>query len=275
VDVVTDSASMITPLFRGAYGIGVVPMVIVIDGAARREGVDVDALECYDALRRGALVTTSAPSPGELLACFDELARGGADEVVSIHTGSQYSAVTDAARIASGMASIPVHVVDTGSVSFAVALAARAAARALTGGGTACAAASAATRAASASGSVFIVGAAALARRGGRFASAGPVDEASVLASDSEGVRVIGQAAHIGDAIDQMVRFLADAATRNGPLCVAVGHAECRPLADMMHAGLAGEGGVSELLRYEVGPSIAAHTGLGTVGAVFAPADEL
>jgi fatty acid-binding protein DegV len=43
----------------------------------------------------------------------------------------------------------------------------------------------------------------------------------------------------------------------------------------MMHAGLAGEGGVSELLRYEVGPSIAAHTGLGTVGAVFAPADEL
>ncbi len=44
-------------------------------------------------------------------------------------------------------------------------------------------------------------------------------------------------------------------------------------LAAALAGRLEGRPNVEELVRYEVGPSVTAHTGLGTAGAVFFPAD--
>ena len=54
-------------------------------------------------------------------------------------------------------------------------------------------------------------------------------------------------------------------------LRVGVGDADRPDLGDRLAAALAGAVGVVELTRYEVGPSVGAHSGPGTVGAVWAP----
>lgn len=52
-------------------------------------------------------------------------------------------------------------------------------------------------------------------------------------------------------------------------LRVGVGHIGVPELADSLETALRQGVAVESLVRYEVGPSIAAHTGLGTVGCVF------
>jgi len=56
------------------------------------EGVDITAAEFYARLAAGAIVTTSAPSPGEFVAVYEHAARNAASGAVSIHTGSNYEA---------------------------------------------------------------------------------------------------------------------------------------------------------------------------------------
>jgi fatty acid-binding protein DegV len=57
------------------------------------------------------------------------------------------------------------------------------------------------------------------------------------------------------------------------PLRVGVGDAAAEGLATALATRLEDKAGVEELVRYEVGPSVVAHTGLGTAGAVYFPAD--
>jgi len=55
------------------------------------------------------------------------------------------------------------------------------------------------------------------------------------------------------------------------PQRVGVGDALKPELADEYAGRLAARPEVAELVRYEIGPSVGAHTGPGTVGACFFP----
>ncbi len=70
----------------------------------------------------GATVTTSAPSPGQLVGAYDAAVVEGATEIVSIPLGSMYSATVAAATLAGSMADVPVRVLDAGASSFAARL---------------------------------------------------------------------------------------------------------------------------------------------------------
>jgi fatty acid-binding protein DegV len=56
------------------------------------------------------------------------------------------------------------------------------------------------------------------------------------------------------------------------PQRVGVGDAVAPDLADELEGALRAVPEVAELVRYEIGPSVGAHTGPGTVGACFFPA---
>ncbi|MDQ3463004.1 MAG: DegV family protein, partial [Actinomycetota bacterium] len=56
-------------------------------------------------------------------------------------------------------------------------------------------------------------------------------------------------------------------------LRVGVGDADAPEAATALRAALAALRNVEETVRYIVGPSVAAHTGAGTFGAVFHPLD--
>lgn len=264
--IVTDSNAMLPADLVARFDIGVVPLTIVVDGQARHEH-ELDLPEFYDQLRRGRPVTTSAPSPGEILAAYQSAVDDGAESILSVHVGSNQSATVSAARLAAAEVDVPVTIVDTGTASFIEGCCVWRAAEVLADGAGLEAAASAATAVAGEAESVFTIGEIARATGGGRLAThegAGVPVFASSGPDMFELDRVTSEAA----AVDVM---RARIASRGGPLRVGVGHADASEAAEALERALRSLPNVTEIVRYVVGPSVAAHTGAGTFGAVFHP----
>jgi len=100
----------------------VVPLKVLFGQESFRDGVDLSSDQFFDRLRQAdRLPTTSAPSPGEFAAAYERLAKE-CEGVISIHIGSRLSATVEAARVgAQSVEGFPVRVVDSGSVTMAVA----------------------------------------------------------------------------------------------------------------------------------------------------------
>lgn len=266
VRLVTDSNAMLPPDLRDRFSIMVVPLTVVIDGADHREDT-LDPVEFCDRLRSGATVSTSAPSPGELLTAYQEAASGGATEVLSVHIGSNQSATVAAAQGAARMVDLPVIVVDTGTASFIEGCCVWRAGEALADGASVAEAAAAAEQTAGLVASVFTIGEIDRARAGGRLVP-GPDGGVPVFASRGAEMRELRRAATVEAATEAMVAAVAE---HDGPLRVGVGDADAPDAAAALLDALSALPQVVETIRYTVGPSVAAHTGAGTFGAVYHP----
>lgn len=262
IALVTDSASQLPLALRERFGVRVVPLSVMVDGTAYLEGSEIDVPGISAALERGAQVGSSTPSPGQFLQAYEQAAAEGATQVLSIHSGGSASGTANTARLAAGMAPIPVEVVDTGSVSFPVAMAVWAAGEALDRG---LEAAVSATQLAI--GNVFVVRTLDLARRGGRLADG--VEGVPVLALEDGQMRPVGRVEHAEDAVEAMAAYVVAAGAER--LRVGVGHIGAPDLADALEAALRERCDIEELVRYDMGPSVAVHTGLGTAGCCFHP----
>jgi DegV family protein with EDD domain len=271
IGLVTDSNAQLPVNLRERYQVGVVPLTVVVAGDPYREGIDIATAEFYERLAGGAEVSTAAPSPGEVLAVYEQVASAGATEILSIHIGSNTSATINAVKIAADASPVPVEIVDTGTASFAVACCVWAAGEVLNAGGDLADAADVARRVADRVGNVFIVGALDLARRGGRLAVDATDDEGlPVLALAGGQMNAVGHVHDAESAIDAMTDYLVEVAGGE-PQRVGVGDAATPELAAEYAERLAARPEVAELVRYEIGPSVGAHTGPGTVGACFFP----
>jgi DegV family protein with EDD domain len=270
IGLVTDSNSQLTPELRERFAVQVVPLTVVVDGQPYREGVDLDLAGITAALDRRAALGTSTPSPGDFLEAYERAAASGATRVLSIHAGGAVSGTANTARLAAGLASVSVEVVDTGTASFPVTLCLWAAGEALASGGSLEQAAAAARRTAPLVGNVFVVGTLGLAARGGRLAAGVDASGIPVLALADGAMTAVGQVTDVGQAVDAMADHVVNAAD-GARLRVGVGHLAAMGLADSLEAALRERCQIEELVRYDVGPSVAVHTGLGTVGCVFHP----
>lgn len=272
VGLVTDSNAQLPAELRDRYGVEVVPLSVTVDGEEYLEGVDLDAGDFYARFRTGRpTVSTAQPSPGRFAAAYDALAERGATAILSVHIGSSVSGTVNAARLASQVSPVPVRIVDTGTASFAVSLCLWAAAEALAGGATVDGAAAAAERVAATVGNVFVVGALDMARAGGRLAAdVAPATTVPVLTLAGGVMREVGRAATVEGAAGAMAEFVlaAGAGLRVG---VGVSDPGTLPLVEAIEARLRAAPEVREVVRYVIGPSVGAHTGPGTVGAMFAP----
>lgn len=269
IQLVTDSASMLPDDIRRRFAISVVPMTITIDDQDFAEGIDLTTAEFYEQLAAGAEVSTAAPSPGSFVNSYRAAAACGATAVLSVHTGASYSATVASATLAADMVDIPVCVVDTGGASFPVALAVWAAGEVLGDGGTIQDAAAAAERTATDTGSLFVVGVPAVARRGGRFvAISDELTTTTVLELANGELRDRGAVSDFDAAIDAMIDGTV-AVAGAGALRIGVGHAVHPDVAEQMKTRLQTRLARSEVVVYEVGPSVGAHTGPGTLGVVY------
>ena len=272
IGLVTDSNAQLPGDLRERYQVGVVPLTVVVDGHPYQEGVDITAGDFYERLAAGASVSTAAPSPGAVLTAYEQLATVGASEILSIHIGSNMSAMVNAVSIAARSSPVPVEIVDTGTASFAVACCVWAAGEVLAADGDLPHAADVARCVADQVGNVFIVGALDLARRGGRLAADATAGQGLPVLALAEGqMQAVGRVHDVESAIDAMTDYLVETADGT-PQRVGVGDAVTPELAGEYAARLADRPEVAELVRYEIGPSVGAHTGAGTVGACFFPA---
>ena len=73
--IITDSNSGISVKEGQSLGVAVVPMPVHIDGKIFYEGLDLTQPKFYDALRKGASVSTSQPSPADVVAVWNRVLR--------------------------------------------------------------------------------------------------------------------------------------------------------------------------------------------------------
>lgn len=89
VAIATDSNSGI--LKNENKDIYVLPMPVIIDGKMYLEGEDICNSELYEAMKQHKDISTSQPSPGQLLDFWDGILNDGYDEVVYIPMSSGLS----------------------------------------------------------------------------------------------------------------------------------------------------------------------------------------
>ena len=71
--IVTDTNSGLSPREAGELGIHMIPMPVILDGECFFEYDSITQGEFFEALKGGAEVSTSQPSPGAMKACWDAL----------------------------------------------------------------------------------------------------------------------------------------------------------------------------------------------------------
>lgn len=272
IAIVTDSNAQLPAELVERYGVEVVPLTVVVDGVEHLEGIDLDADDFYARYASGRpAVSTAQPSPGRFAAAYEAVAERGATEILSVHIGSSVSGTVNSARLATQVSPVPVRIVDTGTASFAVSLCVWEAAEALAAGADLAEAAAAAEAVGDTVGNVFVVGALDLARAGGRLGDdVAPAAPASVPVLTLAGgvMQQVGRCDDLDGAAEAMAAFVRVA----GPsLRVGVGLSDAAslPLVTALEDLLRVASEVSELVRYRIGPSVGAHTGPGTVGAMF------
>ena len=116
ISIVTDSNSGITQEMGKSMGIYVIPMPFFIDGELFREDITLTQEEFYKRLGDNSDISTSQPSPGEVMECWDELLKEY-DEIVHIPMSSGLSSTCHAAQSLSQEYEGKVCVVDNQRIS--------------------------------------------------------------------------------------------------------------------------------------------------------------
>jgi DegV family protein with EDD domain len=274
IGLVTDSSSQIPAELASALGVEVVPVTVVVDGVAFQEGVDIDADSMWARFAAGATpeVRTSQPSPGAFIDTYRRLLDRGATEIVSVHVSESYSGTINSARVAAEAVAARVHVVDSGTASFGIAFGVWEAATAIASGTPANEVAERVASLAPTIRTSFILQALDFARAGGRFGFELPdsAEEVVVLAGSGADIDVVAT----GRTVDQLCDLMVDellAAPGDLRVGVCLADPATLPFTEGIESRLTASGRAIELVRYRVGPSIAAHTGPGTAGGFSYP----
>lgn len=116
IAIVTDSNSGITQEMGKSMGIYVIPMPFFIDGELFLEDITLTQEEFYKRLGDNSDISTSQPSPGEVMECWDDLLKEY-DEIVHIPMSSGLSSTCHAAQSLSQEYEGKVCVVDNQRIS--------------------------------------------------------------------------------------------------------------------------------------------------------------
>ena len=138
VGIVTDSTCDLPPRSLDAARIKIIPLHITQGERTFLDGVDLTREEFYDRLPDySPAPQTAAPGPEPFEKAYTELARTGAEAVLSVHVSEKLSATIKSARMAAeSFREIPVKVLDSGQLTMGLGFLVEAAARLSQLGGT-------------------------------------------------------------------------------------------------------------------------------------------
>lgn len=113
--IVTDSAAGLTQAFIDEHDIKVLPMSVIVEGIAYKEGVDKSVAEIYELLKEsGEGAKTSQPTIGEFMEIFKGIEEDDQyDSVISIHASSELTGTYQSALSVSEEIEKPVTVIDS------------------------------------------------------------------------------------------------------------------------------------------------------------------
>lgn len=276
VAVVTDSTAYLPQQTVEQLGVRVVPLQVVVGGTSYAEGIDIDSRRVAEALRQYTPVSTSRPSPHELLDVYAAAADAGADAIVSLHISAAMSGTYESAALAARESPVPTEVVDSRSLAMGLGFLVVEAAYAAVAGDSASEIAGAARRRAALTRGFFYVATLEHLRRGGRISGAAAILGSALsikplLRLDDGHIEPLEKVRTASKALARLGELAAQAAG-TGPVELAVHHLDAQERADELAAGLrAAVPQAGDVVVSEVGAVIGAHVGPGMVAAVVAP----
>ena len=278
VAVVTDTTHYLPRDLAEAEGIRQVSLYVNWPDGQEREA-DMRHFDAfYDRLRVATeLPTTSQPSIGDFLACYEPLLAEGR-EIVSIHLSGGISGTVESARQAAAQVDGTVHVVDSGSACGGLGLMALAAARSARAGATAEETIAAAERVREALKIWFAVDTLEYLQRGGRIGKAQAMVGAAlkikpILSIESE-ILPIERVRTAGRAFERLVEYM-ESRKADGADGWVVQHIQAlEPASRLVERGREIFGS-EPLWISEVGPVIGAHVGPGLLGVGGCPRELL
>lgn len=272
IAVVTDSTSDIPKGLAKQYGISVAPLSVIHEGVVYRDGIDITPEQFYPMLEKAdSLPTSSQPSPSQFMDVFKPLIESG-KQVLSFHLSRALSSTVDSARLAAQqLAPDRIHVVDTCSISYGIAVQAIEAARLAMEGRAVPAILERIDRLKNRSDVLFSLNALDYLHKGGRIGKVsslvGNLLNIKPIVHVQDGVYVpIGKVRSMKQAVTGMVDFLANKFGAD-KVRVGVGHGQAIDFAKMiLEQAVSRLNVVEEPVLFDVGPVIGVHTGPGTVG---------
>jgi len=278
--VVTDSTPYLPRELIARWGIHQVSLYVGWEGDLRPEHDYTDLDDFYARLSRSPqLPTTSQPSVGDFLACYQPLIQAGR-EVISVHIASGLSGTCESAREAAGIVAEEghpgaVHVLDSqtgaGGLGCLVLLAASVAAD----GGSLAEVAEAVHRGRETLDIWFCLDTLEYLRRGGRIGAAqamvGTALKVKPILTFGTEIAPVGRVRTHGRAFERMVAYLHELHER-GATDWIVQHAQAPLDAERLVAAGRALFETEPLFCTEVGPVLGAHLGSGMlVGGMTRP----
>ena len=134
--IVTDSTCDLPGDIVAQLGITVIPAYINIGDHSYLDGIELTRQEFYEQLPTlHKPPTTSAPGIGAFIKVYEDLAKAGASEIISIHISEKLSNIANVAQLAAqAFHAIPVTVFDSGQVTLGTGLLVQIAAEAAVAG---------------------------------------------------------------------------------------------------------------------------------------------
>ncbi len=272
IAIVTDSTSDIPRDLAERYGISVIPLSMIHEGVVYRDGIDITSEQFYPMLGKGTdLPTTSQPSPSQFVEVFKPLVESG-KQVLSFHLSKALSSTVDSAGLAAEqLAPDRIHIVDTGSISYGIAVQAMEAARLAVEGFAVSSILERISCLKQRSEVLFSLNTLDYLHKGGRIGKVssllGNLLNIKPIVHVQDGVYVpITKVRSMSQAIAGMVDFMVGKFGES-KVRVAVGHGQALDYAKMLlEQALSRLNVTDQPVLFEVGPVIGVHTGPGTVG---------
>ena len=117
IAIATDTNSGITAMEGEKLGVYVLAMPVNLEETIHYEGIDITSEQLYDAMRQHRDVSTSQPSPGQLMELWDGILAKGYDEIVYIPMSSGLSGSCQSAALFAQDYDGKVQVVDNHRIS--------------------------------------------------------------------------------------------------------------------------------------------------------------
>lgn len=117
IAIATDTNSGITAMEGEKLGVFVLAMPVNLEETIHYEGIDITSEQLYDAMRQHRDVSTSQPSPGQLMELWDGILAKGYDEIVYIPMSSGLSGSCQSAALFAQDYGGRVQVVDNHRIS--------------------------------------------------------------------------------------------------------------------------------------------------------------
>jgi len=280
VVIVTDGTSSLTPQMGQEYGIHVVPLYVMFGTETYRDGVDLDADKFYSLLRSSSqLPTTSQPTAEDFVQTYtsiwEQLPSTEGVSIVSIHGSVKMTATVNSARAAAKrLPEIPIHVIDSQSISMGLGLMAIAAARASAAGQDAQAIVQLVEGLIDKMGIYFTVETLEYLHKGGRIGGAtamiGSLLSIKPVLCVADGrVEPCEKPRSRRRAVGRVLDLVADGVGASQTVHAAVLHCDALEDGKKVADQVTERFHPVELIIAETGPTIGVHGGPGTVGVAF------